>query len=727
MYITVGAKSLADRAFSDWGFGMGRLARALIAAALVCVTFAPAEAEVRVALVIGNGAYQNVPRLPNPTNDANDVAAALKRDGFDTILATDLDKDQMDEATIKFAKASRTADVAMFYYSGHALQFAGVNYLAPVDAKLTDEADLRRMVRVDEIVSDLQQAKNLRILVLDSCRNDPLADELKRSIGKTRALPLQRGLAKMDAPQGMIVAYSTQAGTEADDGAGRNSPYTASFLKEIEDKEEIGTIFRRISKDVYEATNHRQLPELSLSLIGEFYLRGKLEVNIGPDQSHQAPDTAKDDFAATQSIDTPGAWAAFLKKHPDGFYASLAKERQAKLSAGNAPAQIRPSVPESSPSGEVRQKYREWFPSLKELRTGAPRTVAISPDGSAIVADGPDNKVKVWSLGDGRLIQSLAHPSSVNTLAISKDGRTIVTGSSDGSVRAWDMMTGRLLQTLVGSDSSSATSGIWGLAITNDGKRVISCGLGGIRVSEIDAGALPRNIPAYCSGMVVSPNDRDVFSIDNFATQVNVEVHDLASGNWHRGFFPEHQHAEQINALAISPDGRTLVTASNDRTLKVWDLRKRKLLRTLWGHSDWVVSVAISPDGKEVASGSDDGTLIIWDMATGDTLHTMRMPAGRPKALAYFSTGRFIVAGTMDNTFQIWDTRSGQRTKTIIGFDSPARSVIVRQDGSLWTNSAGLSKLKLLRGNESREISDDYKSTFLRETPFDPQPVANAK
>jgi uncharacterized caspase-like protein len=83
---------------------------------------------------------------------------------------------------------------------------------------LTDEADLRRMVRVDEIVSDPQQAKNLRILVLDSCRDNPLADELKRSIGAARALPSQRGLAKIDSPQGMIVAYATQSGRTADDG-----------------------------------------------------------------------------------------------------------------------------------------------------------------------------------------------------------------------------------------------------------------------------------------------------------------------------------------------------------------------------------------------------------------------------------------------------------------------------------------------------------------------------
>src|SRR5215471_1165077 len=171
----------------------------------------------------------------------------------------------------------------MFYYSGHALQFNGVNYLAPVDAKLTDEADLRRLARVDDVVADLQQAKNLRILVLDSCRDNPLAEDLKRSIGRTRALTLTRGLAKIDTPLGMIVAYATQAGRTAEDGSGRNSPYTTAFLAHIETPEEIGTIFRRISTDVYESTGKTQLPELSLSLTGEFYLRGKVEIAIRPD------------------------------------------------------------------------------------------------------------------------------------------------------------------------------------------------------------------------------------------------------------------------------------------------------------------------------------------------------------------------------------------------------------------------------------------------------------
>jgi hypothetical protein len=242
-------------------------------------------ADTRVALVIGNGAYRNVPRLTNPANDAADVAAALKLVGFETIVATDLDRAAMDEAAIRFARAARNADIALLYYSGHALQFGGLNYLAPIDTQLTDVADLRRLLRLDDIVADLQQAKNLRILVLDACRDNPFANELRRSLGASRAVPLQQGLAKLENAQGMIVAYATQAGQTAEDGDGRNSPYTAAFLENIKAPEEIGTIFRRISSDVYESTKHSQLPELSMSIIGEFYLHGKMEITSAPQQS----------------------------------------------------------------------------------------------------------------------------------------------------------------------------------------------------------------------------------------------------------------------------------------------------------------------------------------------------------------------------------------------------------------------------------------------------------
>ena len=116
-------------------------------------------------------------------------------------------------------------------------------------------------------------------MVLDSCRDNPLADELKRSLGE-RSASVQRGLARLGSSQGMIVAYSTLAGQTADDGHGRNSPYTAAFLRQIEQPEEISTIFKRVSAEVYEKTERRQVPELSLSVFRDFYLQGR------PDQAN---------------------------------------------------------------------------------------------------------------------------------------------------------------------------------------------------------------------------------------------------------------------------------------------------------------------------------------------------------------------------------------------------------------------------------------------------------
>jgi hypothetical protein len=348
-------------------------------------------AEKRVALVIGNGAYQNATPLPNPPNDARDVSAALTRTGFETIVGIDLDRTGMDKAAVSFTRAARDADVAVFYYSGHALQFAGVNYLMPVDAKLTDEADLRLMSRVDDVVADLQQARNLRILVLDACRDNPFAEALKRSIGRTRSASLGNGLAKIDSPQGMIVAYATQAGRTAEDGSGRNSPYTSAFLKHIEAPEEIGTVFRRISADVYDATRRTQLPELSLSLIGEFYLKGRssavppaLPAPTKPDEVsalEQRPKTLEDQLKAKDDQKTAAVSPPTRVTQPvtpaspvvlppvAGTYdpVSVVTSFYAALSEANGRSAVALVVPEKRGTGPyVEANIEKFYSSLRE-------------------------------------------------------------------------------------------------------------------------------------------------------------------------------------------------------------------------------------------------------------------------------------------------------------------------------------------------------------------------
>jgi hypothetical protein len=229
-----------------------------------------ARAEKRVALVIGNGSYQNTQRLANPRNDADDLAEALKRVDFAVTLEHDLDKRGMERAIAQFARDARDADAALFYYAGHGLQHQGLNYLMPTDARLDDEFNLNfEMTRLEDVLLSLGRARGVKILVLDACRRNPLVDRLA---GTTRDFAATRGLARLEARYGMVVAYATQADQVAVDGSGRNSPFTAALVKQLSEPGlEIGMLFRRVAADVNRMTGGRQLPELSVSLLGEFY------------------------------------------------------------------------------------------------------------------------------------------------------------------------------------------------------------------------------------------------------------------------------------------------------------------------------------------------------------------------------------------------------------------------------------------------------------------------
>jgi hypothetical protein len=707
--------------------------RAIAVAALVTlVMLALAKAsfaETRVALVIGNGAYQNAPRLPNPRNDAIDVAAALKRDGFVTIVETDLDKTAMDNATIRFARAARTADVAMFYYSGHAMQFAGVNYLAPIDAKLRDEADLRRLVRLDDIVSDLLQAKNLRILVLDSCRDNPMAEELKRSIGTTRAMSLQRGLARIDSPQGMIVAYSTQAGRTAEDGSGRNSPYTAAFLKNIEAQEEIGTIFRQISEDVYETTKHTQLPELSLSLIGKFYLRGKAEAEIRPGNQTPVLDIRRSDFGAAERVDTIAGWDAFLKQHPDGFYASLAQERRAKLTAkistlGGNTSQQAALAPTAVPTGQdkpkpaaapsatadTRDKYRSWTlsPFGSSDRVNA---LAIPGNDKSFISGGDQYGVQVRDAASGILLRSFSEIwGPVQAVAISRDGRHIVSGSNDKIVRIWNALDGTLDRSLFDNPGP-----IYSVAIWPDGGRIaLSSSDNQIRIRNRANGVPLYTLRGHASlvhALAISPDGTRIVSGSGDTT---VKIWDAAGGTLLRTL---QGHSKSVYAVAISQDGSRIASGSWDRTLKIWDAANGNLLRTLEGHLGPINALAFSPDGSRIASGGYSDNIRVWDVATGNPLRTLPGHLGPVSALAFSLGGDRIVSGSADGGIRIWDATLGALLQSIFTF-GPSATVVIRADGSFWADSRGLDQLRLVRGKEEMVVPEDYKASFLRERPF---------
>lgn len=234
-----------------------------------------AAPESRVALVIGNADYEAVTPLTNPRNDADDVATALSELGFEVLKGVDMSRETMTRITKDFARKARTADIAMAYYSGHGMQFENTNYLVPVDGRIQDEFDLREMVELDQVIQDAGQARKLSLVVVDACRDDPLATKsLAQSLGPSRSTSsLGQGLAIPKLPPSQsLIAYATRAGYVAYDGSegGRNSPFTAALLKHIKTpKLDVGKLFGKVADEVRLATANAQRPDKWDSLGGE--------------------------------------------------------------------------------------------------------------------------------------------------------------------------------------------------------------------------------------------------------------------------------------------------------------------------------------------------------------------------------------------------------------------------------------------------------------------------
>ena len=230
---------------------------------------ARAQAEKRVALVIGNSAYQHTPKLINPKNDATDMAAALKRHGFQVLDGFDLDKAELDKKIRDFASALSSAQVGVFFYAGHGLQVSGHNYLVPIDAQLSTASALDfEMVRLDLVHRTMEREAQTNILFLDACRDNPLARNLARAMG-TRSTEIGRGLAHVESGVGTLISFSTQPGNVALDGTGRNSPFAGALVRQLSSTtDDLSAILIAVRNDVMKETQRKQVPWEHSALTG---------------------------------------------------------------------------------------------------------------------------------------------------------------------------------------------------------------------------------------------------------------------------------------------------------------------------------------------------------------------------------------------------------------------------------------------------------------------------
>ncbi|MFM9941573.1 MAG: caspase domain-containing protein [Hyphomicrobiaceae bacterium] len=313
----------------------------------------PAGAEARrVALVIGNAAYKETAPLSNTRNDANDVAAALNRLQFDVLLGVDLDKRDMERLIRQFEQKLAGAEIALFFYAGHGLQIAGQNHMVPVDARLAAEGDIDfESLPLSLVLTRMEREAKTSLVLLDACRDNPLARNLARTMG-TRSAVLRQGLAEVKTGVGTLISFSTQPGNVALDGDGRNSPYTAALLKEIERPgRDFLSSLAAVRGAVLAATKGKQVPWEHTSLLGPVYL------NDGPPASTSVPapnpgtaSAAAEAWGSVKDTTSTADLEAFVRRFGDTFYGDLARSRLAELTKARAapPPAAPPLGPKSS-------------------------------------------------------------------------------------------------------------------------------------------------------------------------------------------------------------------------------------------------------------------------------------------------------------------------------------------------------------------------------------------
>ncbi|TFV43292.1 caspase family protein [Bradyrhizobium niftali] len=320
---------------------MGTFRLFALAIFAICVGSGSAHAERRVALVIGNSAYKSVPRLSNPANDATLIGGMFKRAGFDMVdIRLDLNAGEMRRALRDFGGKAREAEVAVVYYAGHGIELDGTNYLIPTDATLETDSDvLDETLPLDRALFAVEPAKQLRLVILDACRDNPFAKTMKRTIA---ARAIGRGLAKIEptSPNTMI-AFAAKAGSTASDGDSKNSPFAAALVERLPTPGlDLRKAFGFVRDDVLKNTGYKQEPYVYGSLGGDDVplIAAKPVVTAPQGPTANPQDGIRRDYELALQTGNRDGWEAFLQAYPEGFYAGLARAQLKNVAAEEARA-----------------------------------------------------------------------------------------------------------------------------------------------------------------------------------------------------------------------------------------------------------------------------------------------------------------------------------------------------------------------------------------------------
>jgi peptidoglycan hydrolase-like protein with peptidoglycan-binding domain len=320
---------------------------------LSCMLFSAqaANADRRIAFVVGNGAYKNVAQLPNPAIDAKAMAAVLRNVGFEVVEGTNLTRDKMTERLLEFGKKAQGADVAVFFYAGHGIAISGTNYLLPIDADIKSEMDVKlgAAINIDLTLDQTMSDAKVKLVFLDACRDNPFTAKIK-SNSATRSVSVQSGLAEMKSGEGTLIAFATGPGQTALDGQeGANSPFTRALIAHITSPGvEIQQAMTEVRAQVNEEASKGQLPWGHTNLIGSVYLNPVAAPPASAAATSSAPgavasssgnaDVELEFWRSVKESNKPEELNAYLTNYPNGQFKPLALARIAALESGPSTA-----------------------------------------------------------------------------------------------------------------------------------------------------------------------------------------------------------------------------------------------------------------------------------------------------------------------------------------------------------------------------------------------------
>jgi WD40 repeat protein len=368
----------------------------------------------------------------------------------------------------------------------------------------------------------------------------------------------------------------------------------------------------------------------------------------------------------------------------DSEFAKRAQARKDLEAIGEPALEILKKAVESSKDAEIRSAAKAIVEAIERKTSGLLRSlgghgnrvngVAISADGQRALSSSWDGILRYWNLGNGGLIREMqGHTNAIMSAAMSADGKRALTGSSDRTMRLWDLESGKELRLFEGHPQT-----VWDVAFSPDGKHGLSgCSDGIARLWDLTSGKELLALETHKGGrawtVVFTPDGRRAVTgggnafESNGMTEASLRLWDLTTTKEIRQF---QGHTKDVRSVAISPDGKQLISGSFDGTMRLWELQTGKEIRRFDGPGHFVEAVRFTPDGKRAVCSygprvieavyEEDPrcSLRLWDLATGKELKQFKGHTSPVLSLAISGDGRFLVSGSADNTMRLWQVPS---------------------------------------------------------------------